>query len=84
MEEFLEAVFSVQSTLRLNSDDTRQIDNQSWVRVSGYQSTVLICIVRHHYQAMTIEVTEDVVFAVAICIVCRLMKSVIIICSYEL
>jgi hypothetical protein len=43
--------------------------------VSGYQSTILSCIVRHCHQAMTTKDIENLVFAAGICRLCRLVRA---------
>jgi hypothetical protein len=53
------------------------------VGVSGYQSGVLSCTVRHHYQGTTSENTKDLLFAIVICSV-QLSESIMIICCYKL
>jgi hypothetical protein len=50
------------------------MSDKSEVRVSGYQSRVLSCIVRRRYQATTSEDIEDLMFEAVICRVCRLVK----------
>lgn len=42
--------------------------------MGGYQSRILSCIVRHRYQASTSKDTEDIVFAVVIFGMRRLMN----------
>jgi hypothetical protein len=54
------------------------------VGVVGYQSRVLSCIVTHYFQATTGEDIKDLVFAVVIFRVCRVVKMLTIICSYKL
>jgi hypothetical protein len=49
--------------------------HKSEAGVNGYQSTVLSCIVRCRYQAVTSEDAENV-FAVVICRVCRLQNVI--------
>jgi hypothetical protein len=54
---------------------TRVGSQQLGVRVGGYQLRVLSCVVRCCYQATTSEVGEEIMFAVVICRVCRLVKA---------
>jgi hypothetical protein len=56
-------------------EDQQQFSShESEVEVGGYQVRVFSCIVRRRYQATTTEVKENLVFALAVCRMCRLVK----------